>query len=64
MRIALARRILQTVEDVGASEPRASRPPGYSAAEIKSMLKIEKPAPDDATVKQWIEEQRLEKYGT
>jgi len=62
MRIALARRILETVED--AVPNHSPRPPrGYSAAEVRAMLKIDKPAPDDATVQQWIDEHRLEKYG-
>lgn len=45
-------------EEVAVHQPR-----GYSAEEVKAMLKIEKPAPDDATVEQWIEDRRLEKYG-
>jgi len=63
MRIALARRILETVEDPAAPELPPARPRGYSAEEVRAMLRIDKPAPDDATVKQWIEEHRLEKYG-
>ncbi len=50
---------LETVEDASSFGPR----PGYSAAEISSLLEIDQPAPDDATVKQWIEEHCLEKYG-
>ena len=38
-------------------------PRGPSAAEIAAMFKTDKPAPDDATVKQWIDEHRMEKYG-
>ncbi len=63
MRIALARHILETVEDTGAPEQPPARPRGYSAEEVRAMLKIDKPGPDDTTLKQWIEEHRLEKYG-
>ena len=60
MRIVLARRILETLE--GTDAP-ARLPRGPSAAEVVALLKAEKPAPDDATVKQWIDEHRMEKYG-
>jgi hypothetical protein len=60
MRIALARRILETLEN--APPPPGPRPPrGPSAAEVMALFRTDKPAPDDATVKQWIEEHRLEK---
>lgn len=60
MRIALARRILETVEDAAAQErPRR----GYSVEEVRAILKIDQPAPDDATVERWLDEHRLEKYG-
>ena len=36
---------------------------GYSAEEVHQHLQIKGPAPDDATVKQWIDEHRMEKYG-
>lgn len=63
MRIALARRILETLESAGVDQSPPSLPRGPSAAEIAAMFKTDKPAPDDATVKQWIEEHRMEKYG-
>jgi hypothetical protein len=58
-RVTLARRIL-------ASVPRPDRPAprsGYWAAEVIAALQMPQPAPDDATVKRWIEEERMEKYG-
>lgn len=63
MRIALARRILETVQDTAVTTSLPSLPRGYSAAEVRALLKIDKPGPDDATVKRWIEEHRREKYG-
>ncbi len=63
MRIALVRRILETVEGAGAPEPPPGRRRGYSAEEVRGILKMDQPPPDDATVKQWLEEHRLEKYG-
>ena len=63
MRIALAHQILETVTAAGELNTSSKQPRGYSAEEVRAMLKIDKPAPDDATVKQWIEEHRLEKYG-
>ena len=61
MRIALARRILETLEEVAPSSPNTPR--GPSAAEVGAMFRTDKPAPDDATVKQWIGEHRMEKFG-
>jgi hypothetical protein len=63
MRIALARRILETLEMPPEDQPPAQPRRGTSAAEIAAMFKTDKPAPNDATVKQWIDEQRKEKYG-
>lgn len=60
MRIALARRILETLEEA-ASDRKSPR--GLSAAEVAARFHTDKPAPDDATVKQWIDEYRMGKYG-
>ena len=38
-------------------------PPGMSSAELMAFLKTDRPAPDDATIKLWIDEHRMEKYG-
>jgi hypothetical protein len=62
MRIALARCILETLE-APAAAPSAMRPRGMSAAEVAAMFKTDKPAPDDATIRQWIHAHRMEKYG-
>lgn len=59
-RVTLAHRILESVSDA-APTPRQ---PGYSAAEVIEALQMPQPAPDDAAVKLWIAEGRLEKYGT
>lgn len=63
LRIALARRILETLESSSPQEPPPRLPRGPSAAEVAAMFKTDRPAPDDATVKQWIDEHRMEKYG-
>jgi hypothetical protein len=62
MRISLARQILQSVEDSTEDGLHIS-PRGQSAAEVLALLKTNKPAPDDATVRQWIDEHRMEKHG-
>lgn len=69
-RITLARRILETIETHHVSPPPSSEAPtsppnprGLSAAELQALLKTDRPAPDDETVKQWIDEHRMEKYG-
>ena len=59
-RVTLAHRILQSISD---AEP-TPRKAGYWAAEVIAALQMPQPAPDDATVKRWIDEGRLEKYGT
>ena len=63
MRINLARQILETLEGKPAPVPPSVRAIGPSSAEIAAKFKTEKPAPDDATVEQWIGEYRMEKYG-
>lgn len=59
-RVTLAHRILQSVSDAEPTPGKA----GYWAAEVIAALQMPQPAPDDATVKRWIVEGRLEKYGT
>lgn len=61
-RIDLAQQILSSLKapDDDRSAPRV----GPSAAEIRAKYRTDKPAPDDATVKQWIDEHRMEKYGS
>ncbi len=59
-RIMLARKILETVET--ASVKRSSR--GFSAAEVIALLQSRQPAPDDHTVRRWLDEHRTEKFGS
>jgi hypothetical protein len=63
MRIGLARRILETLESPPGEQLTRRPPRGPSAAEVAAMFKTDKPALDDATVKQWIDERHMEKYG-
>ena len=63
MRIAVARRILETVEHSPTPETTSKEPRGPSAAEVAARFKTDRPAPDDATVKQWIDDYRMGKYG-
>jgi hypothetical protein len=46
-----------------ATSGRSSVPRGPSAAEIIEVFKSDRPPPDDATVRQWIDAYRMEKYG-
>lgn len=63
-RIALARRILETLKSSGPMARAASEPPrGLSAREVQSLFKTDHPAPDDETVERWVDEYRSEKYG-
>jgi hypothetical protein len=64
MRIALARRILETLETPSAAHPPPERPRGPTAAEIAAMFKTNKPAPSDEEVKTILEEELMRKYGT
>lgn len=63
MRLTLARRILETLESPPEVKTAPEPPRGLTAAEIAAKFKSDKPAPDDATVQQWIAEHRREKYG-
>ena len=61
LRITLARQILETLESRPAGAFQVPR--GPAAAEVAALFKTDKLAPDDATVKQWIDDYRMEKYG-
>lgn len=64
LRITLAHKILESLDK--EDSPVAPPPPkarGLSAAEIQSLLKTDRPPPDDETVRRWIDEHRMEKYG-
>lgn len=58
-KLTLARRLMQDIEAAAT----AQRPRGYSAEEVVALLRMPQPAPDDETVKRWIDEHRVEKYG-
>ena len=64
LRITLARKILESVDHVEApAAPPASKTRGLSAAEVRALIKTDRPPPDDETVERWIDEYRMEKYG-
>lgn len=60
MRVALARQILDSVQET----PNETLPRGPSAAEVAAMFQTAKPAPDDETVEQWIGDRLMKKYGS
>ncbi|MBC7815675.1 MAG: hypothetical protein IAG10_02120 [Planctomycetaceae bacterium] len=51
------------IAPAAAKPVRERQKRGYSAEEVHQHLQIKGPAPDDETVKQWIDEHRMEKYG-
>jgi hypothetical protein len=66
LRITLARKILESLDNAVTEAPAVAPRPktrGFSAAEVRSLLRTDRPPPDDETVKQWIDEHRMEKYG-
>jgi hypothetical protein len=59
-RLALADALIRSVHD----EPRVkTKPRGVPANQVRGMGAGKGPLPDDDTVKQWIHEHRMEKYG-
>ena len=66
MRNVLARQILESLEGSPITASQSSKsgvPPFLSTSEIVNLLKREKLAPANTTVKQWIAEYRMEMYG-
>jgi hypothetical protein len=64
LRITLARKILESVDQMEAQSPSAiSKPRGLSAAKVRALIKTDRVPPDDETVERWIDEHRMEKYG-
>jgi hypothetical protein len=59
-RIALVKRVLETLTPATSGPSSVRR--GRSAAEIIETFESDRPPPDDATVRQWIDEHRMEKY--
>lgn len=63
-RIILARKILESLEaPASVPTPTLSAKRGHSAVEVRNLLTLDRPAPDDETVRRWIDEHRMEKYG-
>jgi hypothetical protein len=60
-RIALVKQVLETLTPVISGPIPVRR--GRSAADIIETFKSDRPPPDDATIRQWIDEHRMEKYG-
>lgn len=63
MRIALARRILETLESKPEDARVPTLPRGPSAAEVAAMFKTDKPAPGDEECQRILEEELGRKYG-
>ena len=59
MRLKLAEDVLRSLQP----ELRPNGRRGVPAAQVRGIGAGKGPPPDDATVKQWIEEHRSEKYG-
>jgi hypothetical protein len=64
-RVAETAHIDSAQADAGMRRATPARKPkrGPSAAEVQSLFRTDRPAPDDETVERWIDEQRMEKYG-
>jgi hypothetical protein len=61
-RVALVKGVLDTfASDVTTPAPL---PSGRSMEEIIKIFKTDEPKPDVDTVRQWIDEHRMEKYGS
>ena len=60
-RIELAKQILDSLPL--PDDAFTAKKHGPSAFELRSLLSIDRPAPGDAEVAEWIEADRLEKYG-
>ncbi len=67
LRITLAREILESLDKAEAEGP-PHRPPrrhaDYRRRKSAAWFKTDRPPPDDETVKRWIDEHRMEKYGS
>jgi hypothetical protein len=63
LRITLAHKILESLDKAEPSAVPANGR-GLSAAEMHGLLRTDRPPPDDETVERWIDEHRMEKFGT
>jgi hypothetical protein len=61
-RFALVKEVLETLAPRESTISRLNR--GRSAKEIRKTFKTDQPAPDDQTIRQWIDERRMGKYGS
>lgn len=58
-RLVLAERMLSSLHaDLTSANGR-----GVPVSQVRGLAATDQPPPDDNTVRQWIEEHRLEKYG-
>ena len=64
MRLALARRILETLESPSPTQPPPRLPRGPSAAEVAAMFKTDNQAPNDEEVQRILDEELMRKYGS
>lgn len=64
MRIALARRILETLESPPLDLSPSEQWRGPTAAEMAAMFKTNRPAPNDEEVQEILEEELMKKYGS
>lgn len=64
LRVALARRILETLESPPVEQPPVERPRGPTAAEVAALFKSDKPAPTDDEVQRLLEDELVKKYGS
>jgi hypothetical protein len=62
LQITLARKILDRVDQAGLTEPRPKR--GSPVAKLIGLGAGSGEPPSDEQVRQWIDEHRMEKYGT
>jgi hypothetical protein len=63
MRIALARRILETVERSPVAPEKGGKCRGKPAEALVGIGAGNGPPPTDEDVRQWLTEHRMEKYG-
>lgn len=63
MRVALARRILETLESPAGEQSPPRWPRGPTAAEVAVMFETTQPTPTDEEVQHILEEEILRKYG-
>lgn len=57
-RFALVQHVLRSLE-----EELVPRPRGKTMEQARGLLATGRPAPSDAEVEQWLEEERMKKYG-